>query len=31
MQVKFMAVSGSPDQWEAEQLAGKTLGNAVPA
>ena len=26
MQVKFMAVSGSPDQWEAEQLAGKTLG-----
>ena len=26
MQVKFMAVSGSPDKWEAEQLAGKTLG-----
>ena len=26
MQVKFMAISGSDDQWEAEQLAGKTLG-----
>ena len=26
MQVKFMAVSGSSDQWETEQLAGKTLG-----
>ena len=26
MQVKFMAVSGSPDKWEAEQLTGKTLG-----
>ena len=26
MTVKFMAVSGSSDPWEAEQLAGKTLG-----
>ena len=26
MKVKFMAISGSSDQWEAEQLAGKTLG-----
>ena len=26
MQVKFMAISGSKDPWEAEQLAGKTLG-----
>ena len=26
MQVKFMAISGSSDPWEAEQLAGKTLG-----
>ena len=26
MRVKFMAVSGSNDKWEAEQLAGKTLG-----
>ena len=26
MTVKFMAVSGSNDPWEAEQLAGKTLG-----
>ena len=26
MKVKFMAVSGSSDEWEAEQLAGKTLG-----
>ena len=26
MQVKFMAVSGSTDKWEADQLAGKTLG-----
>ena len=28
MQVKFMAISGSSDPWEAEQLAGKTLGVA---
>ena len=26
MEVKFMAVSGSPDGWEAEQLGCKTLG-----
>ena len=26
MKVKFMAVSGSSDPWEASQLAGKTLG-----
>ena len=26
MKVKFMAISGSSDPWEAEQLAGKTLG-----
>ena len=26
MRVKFMAVSGSQDAWEADQLAGKTLG-----
>ena len=26
MKVKFMAVSGSTDPWEAEQLAGKSLG-----
>ena len=26
MKVKFMAISGSDDTWEAEQLAGKTLG-----
>ena len=26
MKVKFMAVSGSEDPWEASQLAGKTLG-----
>ena len=26
MRVKFMAISGSSDVWEAEQLAGKTLG-----
>ena len=26
MQVKFMAITGSSDVWEAEQLAGKTLG-----
>ena len=26
MKVKFMAVSGSADPWEAEQLAGKSLG-----
>ena len=26
MKVKFMAVSGSSDTWEAAQLAGKTLG-----
>ena len=26
MKVKFMAVSGSSNQWEVEQLAGKTLG-----
>ena len=26
LQVKFMAISGSDDVWEAEQLAGKTLG-----
>ena len=26
MTVKFMAVSGSSDPWEAEQLGGKTLG-----
>ena len=26
MKVKFMAISGSDDPWEAEQLAGKTLG-----
>ena len=26
MKVKFMAVSGSADPWEASQLAGKTLG-----
>ena len=26
MKVKFMAISGSSDEWEAEQLAGKTLG-----
>ena len=26
MKVKFMAVAGSNDPWEAEQLAGKTLG-----
>ena len=26
MKVKFMAVSGSDDPWEASQLAGKTLG-----
>ena len=26
MRVKFMAVSGSADKWEAEQLAGKSLG-----
>ena len=26
MQVKFMAISGSDDPWEEEQLAGKTLG-----
>ena len=26
MKVKFMAVSGSEDVWEAEQLGGKTLG-----
>ena len=26
MQVKFMEISGSDDVWEAEQLAGKTLG-----
>ena len=26
MKVKFMAISGSDDPWETEQLAGKTLG-----
>ena len=26
MRVKFMVVSGSQDAWEADQLAGKTLG-----
>ena len=26
MEVKFMAMSGSDDPWEADQLAGKTLG-----
>ena len=26
MKVKFMAVSGTDDDWEAEQLGGKTLG-----
>ena len=26
MKVKFMAISGTDDPWEAEQLAGKTLG-----
>ena len=28
MKVKFMAISGSADPWEAQQLAGKTLGVA---